>query len=122
MSVIYMERRKMLNSSKVLSAASLAVAALAYPALTCAQNYPDKAMRLIIPNSPGTQTDSVSRIVANDMQKLLGQPIVVENRAGANGVVGYEYVVLQTPPDGYTLVAVAPTSFASLPVVAKDLR
>jgi tripartite-type tricarboxylate transporter receptor subunit TctC len=79
-----------------------------------AQEYPSRPLRLIVPNSPGTQVDSVSRIVSVDMQKLLGQPVVVENRPGANGVVGYEYVV-QAQPDGDMLVTIKAYQCPSFP-------
>ena len=68
-----------------------------------AQDYPSKPVRMIVPFGPGTSTDNIARVVANGLSKTLGQPIVVENRAGAGGVIGTE-AVAKAPADGYTLL------------------
>lgn len=68
-----------------------------------AQSYPDKPIRLIVPFAPGGNTDVVSRIVADGLSRKLNQSVVVENRAGAAGIVGTEYVS-HAKPDGYTLL------------------
>jgi tripartite-type tricarboxylate transporter receptor subunit TctC len=69
-----------------------------------AQDYPTRAIRLVVPYPPGGPTDVVARIVANAMAEKLGQPLVVENRpGGAAGTVGGRYVA-SADPDGYTLV------------------
>ena len=85
--------------------AAFAVAAV----LTClsrfadAQTYPDHPIRLIVPTGPGGASDVVSRIVGEKVQASLRQPVVVETRPGANGIVGAAYVLSQ-PADGYTLM------------------
>ena len=68
-----------------------------------AQTYPDHPIRLVVPTGPGGASDVVARIVADKIQASLRQPVVVENRAGANGNVGAAYVLSQ-PADGYTLM------------------
>ena len=68
-----------------------------------AQTYPDRPIRLVVPTGPGGTSDIVSRVVADKIQASLHQPVVVENRPGANGNVGAAYVLSQ-PADGYTLM------------------
>lgn len=91
---------------KLFCQAWIAVAALgAFSAATAqtASSYPDKPIRFIVPFAPGGNTDVVARIVADGLGKKLNQPIVVENRAGAAGIVGTEYAA-HAAPDGYTLL------------------
>lgn len=65
--------------------------------------YPDHAIRLIVPFSPGGSADIVGRLIADAMRPLLGQPVIVENKPGAAGNIGGS-LVAHAPPDGYTLV------------------
>ena len=67
------------------------------------QAFPSKPIRIIVPFPPGGGTDVVARTVAPKMQELLGQPVIVENRAGAGGNIGTEFVA-KSPADGYTLL------------------
>ena len=83
---------------KFLIAALLA--ALAAPAF--AQTWPERTVRLVVPYPPGGNVDGAARIVANRLQEKLGQPVVIENKAGAGGLIGGE-MVAKSPPDGYTL-------------------
>lgn len=69
-----------------------------------AQGWPAKPLRAIVPVGAGSSTDIVHRIVLDQLSEQLGQPIVVENRVGAGGVIGTA-VVSKAPPDGYTLLA-----------------
>jgi tripartite-type tricarboxylate transporter receptor subunit TctC len=80
----------------------LAALALA-PALAFAQAWPAKPMKLIAPYPPGGQTDLVSRWLADKLQPALGQPLLVENKSGAQGIVGIE-AAKNSPADGYTFV------------------
>jgi tripartite-type tricarboxylate transporter receptor subunit TctC len=73
------------------------------PLVAGAQHYPSKAVRIIVPQTPGGATDVFGRLIAQKLSAAWGQPVVVENRAGAAGVVGTE-VVAKAAPDGYTLV------------------
>jgi len=68
-----------------------------------AQTYPVKPIRLIAPFSPGASTDVVGRLLAAKLTESWGQTVIVENRAGAGGIVGATYVA-KSPPDGYTLL------------------
>ena len=71
-----------------------------------AQNYPAKAIRIIVPQSAGGSSDLVARPLAAQLTQLLGQSVVVENRPGAGSVIGTD-LVAKAPPDGYTLLVVA---------------
>ena len=69
-----------------------------------AQNFPERPIRLIVAFSAGGATDDIeSRYIANDLKDALGQPVVVENRPGANGLIGWTHVAT-SEPDGYTLL------------------
>ena len=86
-----------------------------------AQSYPDKPVKLIVPVAPGGSTDIVARLVADRMQKTLGQSVVVENRAGAGGAIGAE-VVARAAPDGYTIGVGTVSTLAVNPVLLKASR
>lgn len=70
-----------------------------------AGNYPDKPIRIVVPYPPGGSTDAVARLVGEQMSNKLGQPVIVDNRPGASGVVAADSVLRQ-PADGYTLMLV----------------
>jgi tripartite-type tricarboxylate transporter receptor subunit TctC len=89
----------MSNALKILTAGLALCAAQAL-----AQGYPAKPVRIIVAFTPGSSTDIIGRAVAAKLSDLWGQPVVVENRAGAGGSVG-SAAVLREPPDGYTLLA-----------------
>jgi tripartite-type tricarboxylate transporter receptor subunit TctC len=92
------------------------------PALAFAQAYPTKPIRMIVPFAPGGASDFVGRIIQPKMSELLGQQVVVENRAGASGNIGME-AAAKSSPDGYTIylgnigtVALNPAVFTKLQV------
>jgi tripartite-type tricarboxylate transporter receptor subunit TctC len=76
--------------------------ALFFPLVVFSQNYPSKPVRMIIPFAPGGASDFVGRIMQPKLQELLGQPIVVENKPGAAGSIGMDFVA-KSAPDGYTV-------------------
>jgi len=93
------------------------VAALAATALVAgapAQAFPDRPIELVVAYSPGGTTDTIARILAADLSERLGQPVVVENRPGATGQIGSQYVA-QSAPDGHTLQIAVQTTHAVAP-------
>jgi tripartite-type tricarboxylate transporter receptor subunit TctC len=96
-----------MDLKKTFSTAAAALVALAFAVGSHAEDergYPSKPIRIIVPYGPGGSTDVVARILAPKLTQLLGQSVVVENRAGANAIIGSE-VVAKAPADGYTLLA-----------------
>jgi tripartite-type tricarboxylate transporter receptor subunit TctC len=85
-----------------------------------AQSYPTKPVRLVISFTPGSSTDIIGRAVAAKLQEMWGQPVVAENRPGAGGTVGSEFVV-RSDPDGYTLLANS-SAHAANPSMYKEMR
>ena len=112
---------------KPLLAALVAAVALSVGAGAGAQEYPSKPIKLVIPYPPGGGTDALARLVAQKMSDRLGQSIIVENRSGASGSIGSDFVI-KSAPDGYTLLfnnetlVVAPSISKNLPYdVTRDL-
>src|SRR5664279_3952525 len=103
---------------------SLIVAGLLLASGAAAQNgasdFPSRPIRIIVCVPAGGGVDTVARIVADGMQKRLGQPVIVENRAGAAGNIGAEAVFTATP-DGYTLLAAQPSPLTVNPLLYKQL-
>ena len=89
--------------------AGLLVAAVLAAAPAHAQPWPSKPIRLLVPHAPGGVTDAITRIVAQPLSEALGQPIVVENRPGASGLLGTE-IAARAAPDGYTLLMYVDTN------------
>jgi len=97
------------------------VALLLNPALCIAQqNYPDKLVRIVVAYPPGGGLDIVVRTMAPKLTERLGQPIVVDNRAGAAGVIGTDHVA-KSAPDGYTLVMGTNSTHAIMASFSKNL-
>jgi tripartite-type tricarboxylate transporter receptor subunit TctC len=99
------------------AAIALALFAPASPA----QQYPDRAIRLVVPFAPGGSTDTLARIVGQHMTETMGQPVIIDNRPSAGGTTGSE-LVAKAQPDGYTLLigsiatmAIAPAMYPKLP-------
>lgn len=101
---------------KALSTALLlALAALASP-LGYAQSFPDRPVRIIIPFPPGGATDTLARVVSQKMAKTLGQPVVIENRAGATGAIGSD-AIAKAVPDGYNLLLATSSTHVIAPAI-----
>ena len=94
--------------------------ALLVPAAGHAQDYPSRPVRLLLPSAPGGLPDIQARLMAAELTRQMGQTVVVDNRAGASGIIGFELIAKATP-DGYTvgyasfLAATNPGMFAKLP-------
>lgn len=102
-----------------LSRRALLAAPILLPALAKAETYPDKQIRMIIPFAAGGTTDLLARAIGQQLTEAWGQPVISDNRTGANGVIASE-IVAKSPGDGYTLELVA-MGHATNPLVYKRL-
>src|SRR5260221_13393959 len=82
--------------------------------------YPSKPIKWIVPYRPGGITDSVTRMIAQKLEERLGQPVVIENKPGANSIVGAT-LVAKAPPDGYTMLTVIAAQAANATLYAGKL-
>ena len=85
---------------------SLLVVSLGLSASAAAQSWPQKPLRYIVPFPPGAFNDTLARTLSAELQKPLGQPVIVENRPGGNTIIATE-LAAKSPPDGYTLYGAA---------------
>jgi len=92
--------------SAAFALAAATVTLMAAPALAAdaSKGYPNRPIRMIVPNAPGSSVDTLSRIMGSGMSQVLGQQVVMDNRAGAGGVIGME-IAKEANPDGYTMIA-----------------
>ena len=88
----------------LLTGAALFWVSPAISAADDASNYPHRPIRMLVPNAPGSSVDTLSRIIGNKMGEVIGQQLVIDNRAGAGGIVGME-IAKNAAPDGYTLIS-----------------
>ena len=109
----------MIRSSR-LFAASAAALMLACAGAAVAQPYPTKPIRAIVPFAPGSATDQIARAFGAKMAETLGQPLVIENRPGANGMIGAD-AVAKAAPDGYTFLFGTNSTNAALKSLMKKL-
>jgi tripartite-type tricarboxylate transporter receptor subunit TctC len=108
----------MISPEHSRTAAALALlAAASLP--TFAQNYPNGPLKIVSPYPPGGGTDILARTIGQKLNERFNQPVVVENRAGANGTVGAAYVA-KSAPDGHTMLVV-PAGYAANPALYKSL-
>jgi tripartite-type tricarboxylate transporter receptor subunit TctC len=113
---------------KTLLIAASCLLATVHPAQSQSA-YPSKSVRLVVPFSPGGSTDALARLLAEELRAELGQPVIVENRAGAGGNIGGD-IVAKAAPDGYTVLVAAagptvinPSLYSKMPYdPVKDLR
>lgn len=101
-----MQRAK--HQFRMLCSAALLVAS----GLAAAQSFPARPIRIVVPYTPGGFTDVTTRIVAGELSKNVGQNVIIDNRPGANSIVGVD-LVAQAAPDGYMLVSVIPAHAAN---------
>jgi len=99
----------------------VAAAALAMAAPALAQGYPERPITWVVPFTPGGITDTNSRLIAEEMSKSLGQRVIIENKSGAGGLVGTEYVA-RAKPDGYTLIYATLGTVAASVALQKELK
>jgi tripartite-type tricarboxylate transporter receptor subunit TctC len=97
----------------------LGLAALMLSASVFAQAFPQRPVRLIVAYATGGVSDIMGRVLAQKMSETLGQTMVVENRAGAGGMIGTDFVA-KSPPDGYVIVLSSPTQMAIVPNLNKN--
>lgn len=98
--------------------------AFAFPAVAAQKStkssvdsYPEKPIRLICPFAPGATNDILSRMIAQHLNQTWGQPVIVDNRTGADGIIGTD-IAVKAPPDGYTLVIIS-SAYTMNPVIMK---
>ncbi len=103
----------------VMTVLSIAIAAAGIGRL-CAQDYPSKTMRMVVPFAPGGTTDIVARLLSQKMSEPLGQLVLVENKAGASSIIGTD-AVAKAAPDGYTMLMATNSGISSNPLLFKNL-
>jgi tripartite-type tricarboxylate transporter receptor subunit TctC len=96
------------------------LAALAFSGVALAQAYPAKPLRVLVPQAPGGGNDSIARLIAQRLSQTLKQQVVVDNRAGAGGLIAAE-TVAKAPPDGYTLLLGNVATLTIIPNVQKKV-
>lgn len=99
---------------------ALSVAVVGQPDEAWAQAFPSKPIKIIVPFPPGNTMDIMSRLIAPKMQERLGQPVIVDNRPGASGMLGLDLVV-KSPPDGYTIGGGQAGNLCVLPHTRKNV-
>ena len=98
----------------------LGAALLATPWVALAQNYPSRTVKLVVPYPPGSTPDALARIVAEGLTKRINQPVVIDNKAGAGGMIGAK-AVSEAPADGHTLLMFTPSWSAAKIFIKKPL-
>src|SRR3954471_16968675 len=101
-------------------AAAVVIAGALLPAAANAQSWPSRPITMIVPFPPGPALDLVARTVGAKIADPLGQPVVIENRTGANGAIGSS-AVARAAPDGYTLLAATAGTHVTAPHLMKTL-
>ena len=99
----------------ILAVVALAGAALLAPLAATAQSWPARTVTLVVPFAAGGGTDAIARVLAEKLSARLGQPVVVENKAGAASAIGTAYVA-KAAPDGYTLLMTTNSAMVILPL------
>jgi tripartite-type tricarboxylate transporter receptor subunit TctC len=110
----------MRRSHPLARLAAAAVAAVTFTGSALAQEYPTRPIRMVIAFPAGGPTDFVGRLLADKMKEQLGQSVIIENRAGANGAIGADFVA-KSEPDGHTLFLTTVGAVAITPGMRNDL-
>ncbi|MCY0854154.1 Bug family tripartite tricarboxylate transporter substrate binding protein [Cupriavidus sp. D39] len=110
----------MLTSLYRLLALAVATTTLALPVPAGAQDFPDRAIHLVVPYPPGGTADILARLLAQRLAERVGKPVVVDNRAGAGTAIGSKFVA-QAAPDGYTLLMGTVSSHAMNPALNRGV-
>jgi tripartite-type tricarboxylate transporter receptor subunit TctC len=110
---------QLINRRQAISGGAAAIGTMLSGPAALAQVYPDRLIKLLIPLGAGSAVDVVVRVVAEKMAELLGQPIVVENQAGAAGLIGMR-LGAKAKPDGYTILGVNDSVMTMLPNMHKE--
>ena len=110
------EESMLRNYLKVSGAVALACLATG----AAAQGYPSKPIRFISPYAPGGGTDILARLIGQKLSESVGQPVVIDNRPGAGGVIGTD-IVAKSPPDGYTIMLASPSPIVVAPHLHRKL-
>lgn len=97
-----------------------ALAALCVPLAVGAQSYPSKPVRFIVPYAPGGLPDTVARWVAQRLTDRLGQPVIVDNKPGGNGVIAYQALLQSTPSDGHSFIVSDGSMLSITPQINKN--
>ena len=104
--------------TRLAAGAALAALALTAGAQSGAQSFPNRPIRVIVPNTAGSATDIATRLVAQKLAESMGQQTVVDNRAGASGLIGHE-IAMKATPDGYTVLVSTSAGLVLNPMLTK---
>ena len=104
----------------ILKTLGLAALALAAPAPAKAQTFPAKAINIVLPLAPGSGMDTIARLYAEKLQKVFGQPVIIENKTGAAFMLATQFVA-SAPPDGHTLLVATSGPMAINPSLYKQI-
>ena len=114
-------RRTGIARTLVASIGSAALSLIATTPATAQQQWPAKPIRLVVGFSPGGAADVVARTVGESLSRVLGQPVIVENRAGAGSSIAADYVA-HAAPDGYTILLGSPAAISVNPALNAKLN
>ena len=105
---------------RLYALAAIVLGACVYAGISAAQEFPDRPIKFIVPFPPGNTTDTLARLVAEQMGRSIGQPVVVENHGGGNGMIGAS-IVAGAPADGYTVLISTNSIQSAAPFITKNL-
>ena len=103
---------------RILARLLTVLSVLLLPAWAAAQDFPDRPIRLIVPFPPGGPNDVIARVIGQRMSELLKQPVIVDNRGGAGGVLGTD-ALAKAKPDGYTIAVTSAGALVISPIMEK---